>query len=154
MSQTPLLATDLPAESGSSYPAPFASRMGPGHWHALGDAFGLTQFGVNLETLEAGSQSSLRHTHTHADELIYMLSGELVLRTHDGEFILTAGMCMGFKAGDGNAHHMVNRSPRPASFIVIGSRIADDLPLYPDDDLMRSITPTGRVWARKDATVY
>ena len=47
----PIEGRSATAQSGSNYPAPFDARMGDGHWHALGDTFGLTQFGVNLETL-------------------------------------------------------------------------------------------------------
>ncbi len=119
--------------------------MGAGSWRALGDAFGLTQFGFNLETLEPGAQSSVRHWHTLADEFVYLLEGELVLRAGDGEHTLRPGMCAGFKAGDRNAHHLVNRSDRPARFIVVGTRVPGDHAHYPDDDLAWFRTEAGTV---------
>ncbi|MDB4964272.1 MAG: putative sugar oxidoreductase [Myxococcales bacterium] len=70
----------------------------------LGDAFGLTWIGANLVTIFPGKESSMRHHHTHEDELIYMLEGELVLRTIDGKESLRPGMVAGFRAGDGNGH--------------------------------------------------
>ena len=127
----PIQADQVPAKSGSSYPEPFRSRMGAGDWRALGDQFGLTQFGFNLETLEPGAQSSVRHWHTLADEFVYMLEGELVLRADDGEHTLRPGMCVGFKAGDRNAHHLVNRSDRAARFLVVGTRVPGDHAHYP-----------------------
>ena len=80
---------DAAAQSGSRYPAPFAVRMGDCNWHSLGDAFGLTQFGVNLETLQPGAQSALRHWHALSDEFVHILSGELALRTNAGEFVMS-----------------------------------------------------------------
>lgn len=132
----PINADTVPSQSGSTYPEPFKSRMGDSAWLPLGDAFGLTQFGVNLETLQPGAESALRHWHDLEDEFVYVLSGELVLRTDRGETTMIAGMCVGFKAGEEDAHHLVNRSEAEASFFVIGSRVPDDMAFYPDDDLI------------------
>jgi uncharacterized cupin superfamily protein len=150
----PIQGCDATAESGSNYPAPFDARMGEGNWRSLGDAFGLTQFGVNLETLQPGAQSALRHWHTLSDEFVYVLSGELTLRTNAGEFAMRPGMCMGFKAGDKNAHHLVNRSAAAASFIVLGSRVAGDNAFYPDDDFAWFHTEAGKRRVHKDGTAY
>ncbi|TAK79805.1 MAG: cupin domain-containing protein [Betaproteobacteria bacterium] len=149
-----LRATDVSARTGSSYPEPFASRMGNADWRALGDAFGLTQYGVNLETLQPGAQSALRHWHTLADEFVYVLEGELVLRTNEGEITMTSGTCVGFKAGEPNGHHLVNRSGRPARFLVVGSRAPGDVGFYPDDDLLRCRNENGRYPAHKDGRPY
>ena len=150
----PIAALDVHAQSGSSYPEPFASRMGDGTWRALGDSFGLTQFGFNVETLEPGAQSSLRHWHTLSDEFVYMLEGELVVRLNDGEFPLRPGMCIGFKAGEPNAHHLVNRSTQRARFIVVGSRVPGDNGFYPDDDFAWFRTEKGRFKVHKDGSPY
>ena len=151
----PALAVEAhTAKPGTGYPEPFFSRMGDSDWRRLGDAFGLTQFGINLETFAPGAQSALRHWHTLADEFVYMLEGELVLRTDAGETTLTAGMCVGFKAGVHNAHHFVNRSAVIARFLVIGSRVPGDNAFYPDDDLVWITADHGRYPARRDGTPY
>jgi uncharacterized cupin superfamily protein len=128
--------------------------MGAGDWRSLGDAFGLTQFGVNLETLEPGAQSALRHWHTLSDEFVYILTGELTLHTNAGEFAMRPGMCMGFKAGDKNGHHLVNRSNAVATYIVLGSRVAGDAAFYPDDDFAWFHTEAGKRKVHKDGTAY
>ncbi len=46
------------------YPAAFAAGLEGRIKRALGDAGGLTQFGVNLTTLEPGAISALRHWHS------------------------------------------------------------------------------------------
>src|SRR5438093_6716837 len=94
---------------GSGYPEPLKSRMGDRVKRRLGDACGLTRFGVNLVTLGPGAQSALRHWHTLEDEFVYVLAGEVVLITDEGEQVLTAGRCAGYPAGANNAHHFVNR---------------------------------------------
>lgn len=131
-----LPALDVPEICGSGYPEPFKSRMGDRVKRRLGEAFGLTQFGVNLVVLGPGGQSALRHWHTLEEEFVYLLDGELVLVTDAGETTLRAGDCAGYPAGNGNAHHMVNRSAAPARYLEVGGRCPGDVAFYPDDDLM------------------
>jgi uncharacterized cupin superfamily protein len=150
----PLQTTAIAPESGGGYPEPFQSRMGEGHWRRLGDAFGLTQFGISLETLQPGAQSALRHWHTLADELVYMLEGTVTLHTNAGASALTAGMCVGFKAGVADAHHLVNDSGAPASYLVMGSRVPGDNAFYPDDDVVWVRTAEGHYPAHKDGRPY
>src|SRR5215831_17187073 len=120
----------------------------------LGEACGLTKFGVNLVTLGPGGQSALRHWHTLEDEFVYMLSGEVVLVTDAGEQTLRAGMCAGYAAGSRNAHHFINRSDRPATYLEIGNRIEGDNAFYPDDDLMWGFDEKGEYAAHKDGRRY
>ncbi|NOU13036.1 MAG: cupin domain-containing protein [Methylococcaceae bacterium] len=150
----PITAEEIPSDSVIDYPEPFRSRMGRGNWRALGNHFGLTQFGVSFETLQPYAQSSVRHWHTLSDEFVYMIEGELTLITDDGEFILSPGMCMGFKAGEKNAHHLINKSHAVAKFMVVGSRAPRDLAFYPDDDLAWSDTEHGRIAVHKDGSPY
>ncbi|MFT6050779.1 MAG: putative cupin superfamily protein [Halioglobus sp.] len=150
----PTQANTVPSQSGSNYPEPYKSRMGDASWRPLGEQFGLTQFGVNLETLAPNAESALRHWHDLEDEFVYVLEGELVLRTNEGESTLTTGMCIGFKAGVENAHHLVNRSDTIAHFMVIGSRDEADTAYYPDDDLVWVKTEDGHCAAHKDGEIY
>ena len=69
----------VPARKGSGYPAPFDAPCATRTRRRLGDAGGLTDFGVNLMTLPSGGWSSQRHWHSHEDEFVYVLEGELVL---------------------------------------------------------------------------
>ena len=124
------------ARTGSTYPEPYASQMGGRAFQALGDAAGLTQFGVNLVTMPPGAISSLRHWHSGEDELVWVTSGELVLVQDGGETVLSAGDAAGFKAGDTDGHHLQNRSTAKASFLVIGTRGVDDTCSYSDVDLI------------------
>ena len=139
---------------GSGYPEPFKSRMGDRTKRRLGEACGLTRFGVNLVTLGPGGQSALRHWHTLEDEFVYVLEGEVVLVTNDGEQTLSAGMCAGYPAGSKDGHHFINRSSRPAKYLEVGNRVDGDTAFYPDDDVMFIETENGIVYAHKDGRRY
>jgi uncharacterized cupin superfamily protein len=140
--------------TGSNYPAQFKPGVAGRSKKKLGDALGLKNFGVNVTTIRPGAASALRHWHSHEDEFIYMLSGELVLVTDAGEQLLTAGMAAGFPAGKADGHCLVNRSSRDAVYLEVGDRKDDDEARYPDVDLDRRNTPAGRTFCRKDGTPY
>jgi uncharacterized cupin superfamily protein len=144
----------LAEHRGSGYPEPFRSRMGERVKRKLGDACGLTRFGVNLVTLGPGGQSALRHWHTLEDEFVYVLEGEVVLVTNEGEQVLARGMCAGYPAGRRDAHHFVNRSAAPARYLEVGNRIDGDNAFYPDDDLMWVECEDGVHAAHKDGRRY
>jgi len=138
---------------GSGYPAPFDIPCRLRFRRRLGDAAGLTQFGVNLMRLPAGAWSSQRHWHSAEDEFVYVLEGEVVLVSDSGEEVLRAGDCAGFKAGMADGHHLQNRSGHDAVFLEVGSRAADaDAVVYPDIDLQ---VPKGYAgYAHRDGTPY
>ncbi len=124
-----------PKGEGTRYPPPHNAPCKDRRWVRAGDAAGLTQFGVNIVTLDPGVWSSQRHWHSHEDEFVYMLEGELVLITDAGEEIMRPGDCAGFTAGDRDGHHLQNRSGKPARFLVVGSRNPEDWGEYPDLDM-------------------
>ena len=125
----------VPVAQGSSYPPPHDAPCQERESRRLGLAAGLTQFGVNLVRLPPGSWSSQRHWHAREDEFVYVLEGELVLITDDGEEVLRAGDCAGFKAGDRNGHHLQNRSGHDAKFLAVGTCDDEDWGEYADIDM-------------------
>ena len=126
----------VPKRKGSSYPHPFDAPCRERVRQALGDAAGLTDFGVNLLQLPPGAWSSQRHWHSAEDELVWVLSGEVVLISDAGEEVLRAGDCAGFKAGVADGHHLQNRSGAPAIVLEVGSRRpGEDVCAYPDVDM-------------------
>jgi uncharacterized cupin superfamily protein len=148
-------ADAAPRKKKSSYPEPYASRVAGREKRPLGDVFGLSNFGVNLTRLEPGAISSLRHAHTRQDEFIYVLEGHPTLVTDAGETALAPGMCAGFKAGTGNAHHLVNKSGKAVVYLEVGDRSPGDDATYPDDDLRASLSPEGGwVFTHKDGTKF
>ena len=148
-------ADAAPKAKQSNYPEPYASRVAGREKRPLGDVFGLSNFGVNLTRLKPGAVSSIRHAHARQDEFIYVLEGHPTLVTDAGETPLAPGMCAGFKAGTGNAHHLVNRGPADAVYLEVGDRTAGDSATYPDDDLAVTQAPGGGwVFSRKDGTPF
>lgn len=119
----------------------------------LGALFGLSNFGVNLARIPPGAASSLRHAHARQDEFVFILEGNPVLVTDAGETPLAPGMCAGFPAGTGDAHHLVNRGPGDAVYLEIGDRTPGDAVSYPDNDVQVVPGPDGKArWLRKDGT--
>ena len=139
-----------PRAAVSFYPEPFKSRMSGRQKRQLGELFGLKNFGVNLTSLAPNAQSSVRHAHTKQDEFIYIVQGSPTLYTDDGRTRLSPGMCMGFKAGSANAHHLRNETAEEVLYLEIGDRTPGDEVNYPDDDLR----VVDRRYVHKDGTPY
>ena len=145
----------IPVETGTTYPAEFRAAVEGRSRQRVGNAAGLKNFGVNLTTLVPGSQSALRHWHSAQDEFVYVVQGELVLITDEGEQTLGPGEMAGFAAGVANGHHLVNRSNQPATYLEIGDRTFPDRADYPDDDLLCMPTEDGhRQFIHKDSRPY
>jgi len=143
----------IPVITGSGYPAPFDQPCAQRARQRLGDAAGLTDFGVNLLRLAPGVWSSQRHWHSAEDEFVFVVEGEVVLVTDAGEEVLRAGDSAGFKAGVRDGHHLQNRSPRDAVLLEVGSRRpAEDEGEYPDIDLRFLKERAG--YAHKDGRPY
>ena len=147
-------AASIPPVVGTLYPPPFHLPCRARERHKLGDAAGLTQFGVNLLRLPPGAWSSQRHWQTLSDEFVYVLSGEVVLVTDAGEELLRAGDAAGFRAGDPDGHCLQNRSDAEAVLIEMGTRIAADAAIYPDIDMLAPPHGQPAEYTRRDGTPY
>ncbi len=142
-----------PTRHGTGYPPPYDEPCKARKRWKLGDAAGLTQFGVNLLRLPAGAWSSQRHWHYTEDEFVYVLEGEVVLVTDEGEETLRAGDCAGFKAGEQDGHHLQNRSGKEAVLLEVGTRNPEgDGAEYPDIDLKFPLHE--RAFRHKDGKPY
>lgn len=149
-----LRAADCPPRGRvSAYPDAIVARLEAAfagrEKRALGAVFGLSNFGVNLTRLAPGAISALRHAHARQDEFIYVLAGTPTLVTDAGETLLESGLCAGFAAGSGDAHHLINRSGAELLCLEVGDRVP-----YPDDDLAAEITDAGWRFTRADGTAY
>jgi len=148
----------LPPRISSGYPEPYRSRVLPREKRALGDPLGLTKIGINHTTLPPGRESSMRHWHTLEEEFIFVLTGEVVLKTDAGEQVLTPGTCAGFppskdgKTGDG--HQLINRGSVPATFLEISNRVKGDEASYPDVDLHYNGEGSSPMFTRKDGSTF
>jgi uncharacterized cupin superfamily protein len=137
---------------GSHYPPPHDGPCAARERKPLGQAGGLASFGVNLLTLAPGVWSSQRHWHSHEDEFVWVLTGEVVLITNAGEEILRPGDCAAFKAGDADGHHLVNRLDRPATVLEVGNSHEADGCDYPDADMIAR--PGDEFYRHRDGTPY
>ncbi len=156
MNYLPVSSKKIPEpEKITSYPEPFASMVRGRTKRKLGNYFGLTNFGVNLTRLAPGTISALLHSHSKQDEFIYILEGNPTLVIGDEEFQMGPGDCVGFQAGSGLAHQLVNRSSLVVTYIEIGDRTRGDKVVYPDDDIAIKFAPNGDLgFTHKDGSPY
>ncbi len=125
----------IPSISKTGYPEPHAKAVAGRFYQRLSDPTGLTQFGVNIVTLQPGAWSSQRHWHEADDEFVIMLDGEAALIDDSGRTLLKAGECASFAKNDGNGHHLVNEGDAPIRFLVVGPKGSLGACHYPDVDL-------------------
>jgi uncharacterized cupin superfamily protein len=142
----------VPKRIGQPYPPPFDAPCAERVRQRLGSAGGLTDFGVNLMRLPPGNWSAQRHWHSHEDEFVFVLEGELILVEDGGETVLRAGDCAAFAKNSGNGHHLINRSDKDAVYLEVGSRSPIDVVTCSDIDMMSPSTD-GR-FLHKDGTPY
>jgi uncharacterized cupin superfamily protein len=143
-----------PRAKASNYPEPFASRVATRRKSPLGDLFGLTNFGVNLTRLPPGAMSALRHSHTKQDEFVYVLEGHPTLQATAGRTRLSPGMCAGFRAGSGDAHHLMNETAEDVVYLEVGDRMPGDEVHYPDDDVAARLVDGTWRFVHKDGSPY
>lgn len=143
-----------PVKTGSIYPAPFAAMMAGRSSLRLGEAGGLTQFGVNLVRLEPGASSSLRHWHEKEDEFVWIVSGELVLVQDAGETVMRPGDCAAFPAGLADGHMFRNDGAGEATFLVVGTKARDEVAHYPDHDFVLAMQGGRPAFLRRDGSPW
>ena len=143
-----------PPKKQTGYPEPFLKWVADREKRRIGDQFGLTNFGVNLCRIGPGAVSSMRHCHSAQDECVYVLEGSPTLVTNAGAMALSPGMCAGFKAGSGDAHHLRNDSTSEVWYLEIGDRTQGDLVEYPDDDLALHEADGQFVYTHKNGAPY
>ena len=145
----------VPVKTGSIYPSPYKELMAGRSSLRLGDAGGLTQFGVNLVTLVPGARSSLRHWHLHEDEFVMVTMGECTMWLDAGPTIMRVGDCAAFPAGLADGHCFINHTDTEARFLVIGTKSPREVATYSDEDLMVTMTPGehgSSIFTYKDGT--
>ena len=144
----------LPIEAMVGYPDPFWEALRGRTRKRLGNAIGLTQFGVNLTTLRPGAWSAQRHWHHNEDEFIYVLEGEVVLKDNHGETVLKAGDAAGWKAFGGDGHCLINRTQRDVVYLEVGTRLANETVVYSDVDMRLERDKNGSRYMHKNGELY
>jgi uncharacterized cupin superfamily protein len=138
------MAVFRPADVPGSDSDPDEIVSGRGVTQRLSDAGGLSRMGVRHQVLEPGARTSDRHWHEAEDEFLYVLAGEVTVVENDGPHRLAPGDFACWPAGVANAHSVENRSAARCSFLVAGSRPAEDVCHYPDHG--RRLETTARDW--------
>ena len=141
-------------KTGSIYPAPYGAEMAGRSSLRLGEAGGLSQFGVNIVILAPGAKSSLRHWHLNEDEFVMVTQGRCTLIDDDGPHKMGVGDCAAFPAGDANGHHFINETREEARFLVVGTKAPHEIATYSDIDLKVELADGKATFSRRDGTPY
>jgi uncharacterized cupin superfamily protein len=144
--------THVPVKTGSIYPEPYAAMVAGRTSLRLGDAGGLTQFGVNIVILQPGALSSLRHWHLNEDEFVMVIEGECIMVTDAGETPMRVGDCAAFPAGSTDGHQFRNDTAQVARFLVVGTKAKAEVATYSDVDLQVHIESGRARFTYKDGT--
>ena len=128
--------TKVSVKTGTIYPAPYDAEVAGRSSLRLGDAGGLTQFGVNIVILEPGAKSSLRHWHLAEDEFVMITQGACTMMQDAGPTIMQVGDCAAFPAGLPDGHCFVNHTDTEARFLVVGTKAKTEVATYSDVDFM------------------
>jgi uncharacterized cupin superfamily protein len=145
---------NLETDSKTGYPEPFRQIVLGRVRERLGNAAGLTQFGVNLTTLKPGAASAQRHWHAAVfaqDHFAGQQVNEFIL---GGEVVMGPGDAAGFKAGVANGHCLINRSENDAIYLEVGTRAARERAEYPDIDLRAERDESGMRYLHKSGEPY
>src|SRR5512137_2974170 len=141
-------------DTATGYPPPFNKAVDGRSRKRLGNAAGLTQFGVNLCRLKPGAASSQRHWQHNEDEFVYVIEGEVVLCEDSGETVLKPGDAAAWKAGVPNGHCLINRSDRDAVFIEVGTRASTERAHYSEIDMMVIRDEKGARYTKRNGEPY
>jgi uncharacterized cupin superfamily protein len=87
----------------------------------LGRTVGAELTGASLYELPPGEKGSPYHYELHREEWIIIVSGEVTVRTPQGERVLRAGDTTCFPLGERGLHTMRNDGAEPARFMMLSS---------------------------------
>lgn len=146
--------SSAPIKTGSIYPAPYDGQMAGRSSIRIGQAGGLTQFGVNLVILAPGAKSSLRHWHAEEDEFVMVTEGSVTLVQDAGPVEMGPGDCAAFPAGVPDGHHFINHTNGEARFLVVGTKAPREVATYSDVDLKVVLEHGTTTFTRKDGSPY
>jgi uncharacterized cupin superfamily protein len=145
----------IPVETTTTYPDPFWQATVGREKKRLGNAVGLSHFGVNMVTLKPGAWSSQRHWHRNEDEFVYVLEGEITLmEDHHSETVLKPGDTAGWKADSQIGHCLINKTERNAVYIEVGTRGPHETTVYPDIDMRHERDKHGSRYLHKTGEPY
>ena len=141
---------------GTIYPEAFKGVVAGREKRALGNALGLSNFGVNLVRLAPGAASAQRHWHTRQDEFRPGARGRG--RAADGRRRPVArppAWRRAFRPASRDGHHLVNESDRDVVYLEVGDRTPGDGARYPDIDLVAEPDGGGGYsFSKRDGTPY
>lgn len=135
---------DVPEEAPGQYPhsdEPLSSGR------PLGSAAGLQRMGVHIERLPPGRRTSWPHAEGDEEEFVYVVEGEADVWVDGHLHHVKAGDFVGFVAGTGISHTVINNGDKDALLFVCGEKSKPGNRIYyPFHPQRREQMPAGQWW--------
>ncbi|RED11143.1 cupin domain-containing protein [Pontivivens insulae] len=148
MSETYLLTKAMIAAMPGTSKTHFLNENAQRLNKSLGDATGLTGFGIHLIEVEPGRETTEYHVHHFEDECVYVLAGTATATIGVETFEIAAGDFIGYRKG-GEAHTIVNTGKSTLRMLVVGERLPHDVGDYPRQS-KRIYRNAGQAWELVD----
>ncbi|MCF8230185.1 MAG: cupin domain-containing protein [Bacteroidales bacterium] len=107
----------------------------------------------DVRKLEPGRYSFPYHFHHHAEELMYLISGAMMMRSPDGFKALKQGDLVYFEMGPEGAHQFYNQGKTVCVYLDIRTSFGVDVSEYPDSGKI-NLLPYQEVYEKKSKVGY
>lgn len=93
------------------------------------------------------------HYHHNSEELMYVISGEMTIRTPGKFEIIKSGEIVFFELGETSAHQFYNHTDSPCVYIDIRTNMGYDVTEYPDSGKI-NIFPNNLIFEKNTKVGY
>jgi uncharacterized cupin superfamily protein len=107
----------------------------------------------DIRLLNPGQFSFPYHFHRHAEELMFIISGSLTMRSPSGFQVLQEGDVIFFEMGERGAHQLFNHTESPCTYLDIKTALANDICEYPDSGKL-SVSPNREIFEKSTQADY
>lgn len=114
---------------------------------------GSKQLIFDLRQLNPGKYSFPYHFHKNSEEFMYIISGEMTVRTPDGLRTIKQGEMVFFELGETSTHQFYNHSDKPCVYLDIRTNMGYDVTEYPDSGKV-NIFPFGMIFEKDKQVDY
>ncbi len=107
----------------------------------------------DIRLLNPGQFSAPYHFHRFAEELFFVISGSMTLRTPNGFETVSTGDLIFFEMGESGAHQLYNHTSEPSTYLDIRTYIGYDVCEYPDSGKIL-LAPSFEIFKKESQTTY
>ncbi len=107
----------------------------------------------DIRKLFPGKYSFPYHFHHNSEELMYVISGEMTIRTPHQFEVIHTGQMVFFELGETSAHQFYNHTDTPCVYLDIRTNMGLDVTEYPDSGKI-NVFPFGLIFEKGTQVSY